>query len=40
MAVETMIPEAFDKAPLFSGTVAVLGFATIAAVAALASVLR
>ena len=40
MAVETMIPEAFDKAPLFSGTVAVLGFAIIAAVAALASLSR
>jgi len=38
IAVETMIPEAFDKAPLFSGTVAVLGFAIIAAVAALTSV--
>ncbi len=37
MAVETMIPEAFDKAPLFSGTVAVLGFAIVAAVAALAT---
>jgi len=37
MAVETMIPEAFDRAPLFSGTVAVLGFVTIAAVAGLAS---
>jgi ZIP family zinc transporter len=35
MAVETMIPEAFDRAPLFSGAVAVLGFAIIAAVAAL-----
>ena len=35
MAVETMIPEAFDKAPLFSGTIAVLGFATIAALASL-----
>jgi zinc transporter, ZIP family len=33
MAVETMIPEAFDEAPLFSGTVAVLGFAIIAAAA-------
>jgi ZIP family zinc transporter len=33
MAVETMIPEALDRAPLFSGTVAVLGFAVIAAVA-------
>jgi hypothetical protein len=28
-----MIPEAFDSAPLFSGAVAVLGFAIIAAVA-------
>lgn len=36
MAVETMIPEAFDRAPLFCGTVAVLGFAIIVAVAALA----
>ena len=36
MAVETMLPEAFDKAPLFSGTVAVLGFAVVAAVAVLA----
>ena len=36
MAIETMIPEAFHEAPLFSGTIAVLGFATIAAVAALA----
>ena len=35
MAVETMIPEAFESAPLFSGAVAVLGFAIIAAVAAL-----
>lgn len=35
MAVETMIPEAFEDAPLFSGVVAVLGFAVIAAVAAL-----
>lgn len=34
MAVETMIPEAFHKAPLFSGTIAVLGFAIIAAIAA------
>lgn len=33
MAVETMIPEASDRAPLFSGTVAVLGFAAIAALA-------
>lgn len=32
MAVETMIPEAFDKAPLFSGTIAVLGFAVIATI--------
>jgi len=37
MAIETMIPEAFDKAPLFCGAVAVLGFAVIAAVAALAN---
>jgi hypothetical protein len=29
-----MIPEGFDKSPLFSGTVAVLGFAIIAVVAA------
>jgi zinc transporter, ZIP family len=35
MAVESMIPEAFDKTPLFSGTIAVLGFATIAALAVL-----
>ena len=35
MAVETMIPEALDKAPLFIGAIAVLGFAIIAAVAAL-----
>lgn len=35
MAVETMIPEAFDSAPLFSGAVAVLGFAIIAAIAGL-----
>jgi hypothetical protein len=35
MAVETMIPEAVDRAPLFSGAVAVLGFAIIVAVAAL-----
>jgi len=35
MAVESMIPEAFDKSPLFSGTIAVLGFAIIAALAAL-----
>ena len=34
LAVETMIPEAFENAPLFSGAVAVLGFAIIAAVAA------
>ena len=38
MALETMVPEAFDKAPLFSGSVAVLGFAVIAAIAALAAV--
>ena len=36
MAVETMIPEAFSKGPLFSGTVAVSGFAAMAAIAALA----
>lgn len=36
VAVETMIPEAFDRAPLFSGVIAVLGFAVIAAVASLA----
>ena len=35
MAVETMIPEAFEKAPAFCGSVAVLGFATIAALTAL-----
>jgi zinc transporter, ZIP family len=35
MAVESMIPEAFDNTPLFSGTIAVLGFATITALAAL-----
>lgn len=35
IAVETMIPEAFESAPLFSGAVAVLGFGVIAAVAAL-----
>jgi ZIP family zinc transporter len=35
MAVETMIPEALDKAPAFSGAVAVLGFAAIAAITAL-----
>jgi hypothetical protein len=28
-----MIPEAFEKMPLFSGTIAVLGFAIIAALA-------
>ena len=32
MSVETMIPEAFDNAPLFSGTIAVLGFAAIATI--------
>ena len=32
MAAETMIPEAADHAPLFSGTVAVLGFAIVAAI--------
>ena len=36
MAVETMIPEAFEKAPAFCGAVAVLGFAVIAAIATLA----
>jgi zinc transporter ZupT len=36
MAVETMIPEALEKAPLFIGSIAVLGFAIIAVVAALA----
>ena len=36
MAVETMIPEALERAPLFIGAIAVLGFAIIAAVAALA----
>jgi ZIP family zinc transporter len=36
LAIETMIPEAFDKAPLFCGTITVLGFGIIAAVAALA----
>lgn len=35
IAVETMMPEALDKAPAFSGAVAVLGFAAIAAIAAL-----
>jgi hypothetical protein len=35
MALETMIPEAFEEAPLFSGTTAVLGFAVSAAAAAL-----
>jgi ZIP family zinc transporter len=34
MTVESMIPEAFDRSPLFSGTIAVLGFAAIAALAA------
>jgi zinc transporter, ZIP family len=34
LALETMIPEGFDKSPLFSGTVAVLGFAVIAVVTA------
>ena len=33
MAVESMIPEAFGRTPLFSGTVAVIGFAIIAALA-------
>lgn len=40
MAIETMIPEAFDKGPLFCGTVVVLGFAVVSAIAALASVPR
>jgi zinc transporter, ZIP family len=35
MAAETMIPEAFDRSPLFSGTVVALGFALVAAFAAL-----
>jgi zinc transporter, ZIP family len=35
MAVETMVPEALERAPLFIGAIAVLGFAIIAAVAAL-----
>jgi ZIP family zinc transporter len=35
MAAETMIPEAFEKAPVFSGAIAVLGFAVIAVIAAL-----
>lgn len=36
MAMETMIPEAFESAPIFSGAVAVLGFAVIAVITALA----
>jgi ZIP family zinc transporter len=36
MAVETMIPEALEGAPLFIGAIAMSGFAIIAAVAALA----
>ena len=36
IALETMIPEAFEKAPLFSGTIAVVGFAAVAVFAALA----
>lgn len=35
MATETMIPEAFERAPAFSGAIAVLGFASIVALAAL-----
>jgi zinc transporter, ZIP family len=35
MAMESMVPEASDKTPLFSGTIAVLGFATITALAVL-----
>jgi zinc transporter, ZIP family len=35
MAVETMIPEALEKAPAFCGAVAVLGFALIAAITTL-----
>jgi zinc transporter ZupT len=35
MAVESMIPEAFDRTPLFSGTIAALGFATITALSVL-----
>jgi len=35
MAVESMIPEAFDRTPLFSGTIAVLGFVTITALSVL-----
>ena len=35
-AMETMIPEAFENAPIFSGAVAVLGFAVIAVITALA----
>jgi ZIP family zinc transporter len=36
MALETMIPEAFHETPLFSGTIAVLGFAILAALVVLA----
>jgi zinc transporter, ZIP family len=35
LAMETMIPEAFDKGPLFSGTVVVSGFAVIAVISAI-----
>jgi ZIP family zinc transporter len=35
MAAETMIPEAFERSPAFSGAIAVLGFACIVALAAL-----
>ncbi len=35
LAVETMIPEAFHDTPLFSGTIAVLGFAIIVGLAVL-----
>jgi ZIP family zinc transporter len=36
MAVESMIPEAFDKSPRFSGTIAAVGFTVIATIALLA----
>lgn len=36
LAMETMIPEAFENAPIFSGAVAVLGFAVMAVITALA----
>lgn len=36
LAMETMIPEAFEKAPIFSGAIAVLGFVVIAVITALA----